>query len=141
MNLVLIIATIAAGQATQAARAPAVERFDVGRADWASFQPLNSHVALPTVEMVDAVQNILRSRQCPSIRQSPARFDITVNYAVQFADRRARRVLVQDIGCPPIEQLVDAVVGDMIRNRLVDIPRGNAALWYGSAINFNLDTH
>lgn len=135
MSLALLIMAL---QATQAA-APAEATIEVGRANWAGFERMRSRLPLPTERMVVAVQDILRSRQCPSLDHSINHFDITVNFAVRFdAANRPQRIVVQEMGCRPLESLVGGAVRDMIRYRFVEMPNRGTARWYGDSINFNL---
>ena len=135
MSVTLLIIAL---QAVQAAT-PAEPTIEVGRATWDGFERLNSRLSLPTVNMIDAVQDILRSRQCPSIAQPINDFDITVNYAVRFDEaNRPQRIVVQEMGCRPLENLVAGAVRDIIRHSYIDVPATGTARWYGSSINFNL---
>ncbi|MFN3725312.1 MAG: hypothetical protein ACK4SZ_03300 [Allosphingosinicella sp.] len=137
MSLTLLIIAL---QAAQTATPPEAT-IEVGRANWEGFQRLNSRLPLPTERMVVEVQNILRSRQCPSINQSINHFDITVNFAVRFDEaNRPLRIVVEEMGCRPLESLVGGAVRDIIRHRFVDLPNTGAARWYGNSINFNLDS-
>ena len=135
MSLTLLIAALAAAQAPDTST-PTLE---VGQANWSQFDRLGTRLEVPTATMIGAVQGILRSRACPRLPQRTDRFDFTVNYAVRFdANNRAERIVVQEMGCRPLEELVSGIVRDMIRYRMVDVPSTGAARWYGNAINFNL---
>lgn len=135
MSLALLIIALQAAQPA----APAEPTIEVGRATWEGFERLNSRLSLPTVRMVAAVQDILRSRQCPSIRQPINDFNITVNFAVRFDEaNRPLRIVVEEMGCRPLENLVAGTVRDIIRHRHVDVPNTGTARWYGNSINFNL---
>lgn len=137
MSLTLLILALQAAQPAT----PAEATIEVGRASWDGFERLNSRLPLPTERMVVAVQDILRSRQCPSIDQSINHFDITVNFAVHFNEtNQPQRIVVQEMGCRPLELLVAGAVRDIIRHRFVDVPAAGRARWYGNSINFNLDS-
>lgn len=137
MSMTLLIIAL---QATQAAT-PAEATIEIGRANWDGFERMGSRLPLPTERMVDAVQDILRSRQCPSLDQSINHFDITVNFAVRFDEaNRPQRIVVQEMGCRPLETLVGGAVRDMIRYGFLNVPNTGAARWYGNSINFNLDS-
>ena len=135
MSLTLLIVALQAAQPAT----PAEPTIEVGRATWDGFERLNSRLSLPTLRMIAAVQDILRSRQCPSIRQRVNEFDITVNYAVRFDEaNRPQRIVVEEMGCRPLENLVAGTVRDLIRHRFVEVPATGTARWYGNSINFNL---
>ena len=137
MSLTLLILALQAAQAAT----PAEATIEVGRANWAGFQRLNSRLPLPTDRQVGMVQDILRSRQCPSLDHSINHFDITVNYAVRFdAANRPQRIVVEEMGCRALETLVGGIVRDIIHHRFVELPSSGAGGWYGNSINFNLDT-
>ena len=135
MSLTLLMMALQTAQPAP----PTEPTIEVGRATWNGFERLNSRLSLPTVRMIDMVQDILRSRQCPSISQPVNEFNITLNYAVHFdAANRAQRIVVEEIGCRPLELLVAGTVRDIIRHRFVDVPNTGTARWYGNSINFNL---
>ncbi|HYD36898.1 MAG TPA: hypothetical protein VEA60_04755, partial [Allosphingosinicella sp.] len=84
---------------------------DVGRADWDSMPPLKVERRLPTADMVGQVERILLSGECSLAGQTARRFDITVPYAVLVEpDGGARRVVVAETGCAPLESYVGLVV-------------------------------
>ncbi len=137
MAMTLILATLfAQAQPVPAQGLPV----DAGRAEWSSFQRMESRLLLPNPDLVERIELILANGGCSLAGQRPQRFDFTVNYAVRF-DRRnqAERVFVEDIGCEQIELLVGDVVNSMLRDGYFDLPRGRAERWYTNSINFNLD--
>lgn len=135
MSLTLLIIALQAAQPAT----PVEPTIEVGRATWEGFERLNSRLSLPTESMIAAVQDILRSRQCPSIAQPINDFDITVNFAVRFdAANQPLRIVVQEMGCRPLENLVAGAVRDIIHHQYVDVPNTGTARWYGNSINFNL---
>ena len=137
MSLTLLIIALQAAQPA----VPAEATIEVGRANWEGFERMGSRLPLPTERMVVAVQDILRSRQCPSIDQSINHFNIPVNFAVRFDEaNRPQRIVVQEMGCRALESLVGGAVRDMIRHRFVEVPNTGRARWYGNSINFNLDS-
>ena len=133
----ILAALLFAGTQTPA---PASElQVDVGRADWAKLPPLKAVArAMPTPEMVEKVENILRVGDCRIRGQSPAHFDITVPYAVQVnPDGTASHVVVADMGCPSLESYVGLIVLQLARNGDFRASGGRQKLWYGSSLNFN----
>lgn len=133
----LLLALGAQPSATPAAPAPSVE---VAQASWESFDRLPSRLDLPTARMVTAVERILRQSECRLAGQSARRFNINVRYAVRFdAARRPQRIIVEDLGCRPLETFVGGVVSDMLRHNILQLPRrSQTPRWYGNVINFNL---
>jgi hypothetical protein len=135
MSMALLIMALQAAPAATTAEVTV----EVGHANWDGFERLNNRLSLPTERMIGIVQDILRSGQCPSIGQRVNDFNITVNYAVRFDEaNRPQRIVVQELGCRPLELLVAGTVRDIIRHRFVDVPNTGAARWYGNMINFNL---
>jgi hypothetical protein len=117
-----------------------VGAIDVGTANWESFPELKAKPrVLTNARTARAVERILGSGQCKIKGQSMRRFDITIPYAVLVEPNgKASRVLVSDIGCAPLEQLVGEIAFG--RSDLGDFePTGEAqGRWYSSTVNFNL---
>lgn len=113
---------------------------DVGRADWKAMPPLIKVARnLPMVQMVDRVEDILRSGQCQLSGQSPKRFDITIPYAALVEpDGTSTHVVVQDTGCAPLETLVGTIVLQMAAEGDFKKTGEAKARWYASELNFNL---
>jgi len=134
MSMTLLLAALAA----QAPSAPTIE---VAQADWAQFERIDSRLHMPNDRMVRAVETMLRRGECNLPGQNPRRFDIDVNYAIRMdAANRPQRIVVQDIGCRPLETLVGGIVADMMRYDYFRMPAAGAARWYSNTINFNLAT-
>lgn len=123
-----------------AAQAPPPEpRIEVAEANWDGFNRIDSRVSVPTVRMVEQVEQILRRGECRMQGHRPRSFDITVHYALRLdAANRPERIVVEDIGCRPIEMLVGRIVGAMARGDHFTLPAAGRARWYGNSINFNL---
>jgi hypothetical protein len=127
--------------AALAAQAPQAEpRIEVAQANWASFERINSRLTVPTNRMVDEVEQLLRRGECRMPGQRPRDFNITVNYALRLDEsNRPERIVVQDIGCRPLETLVGGIVSDMVRHNYFNMPTAaGGTRWYGNSINFNL---
>lgn len=111
---------------------------DVGRVEWSKMPALNAvERRLPTAEMVGNVEKMLVSGQCALKGQTARKFDITVPFAVLVEpDGSARRVVVGETGCAPLESYVGLVV--LTRAEEGDFrPSGGAkARWYASELNF-----
>lgn len=124
-----------------AGAAPAVQ-VDVGRIDRNALPALVAKErALPTPVMVGDVENMLASGKCKFSGQSATRFDITVPYALLVeTDGSARRVVVQETGCKPLESYVGLLVIEMARQGDFAQSAGPKPRWYASELNFNLNS-
>lgn len=92
---------------------------------------------LPHGEMVKRVEMIMDQGQCQLDGQSRRRFDITIPYAVLMeGSGRAKKVVVGDIGCKPIELLVGQIV--VAQAARGDFPTVQDERWYTSDLNFSL---
>lgn len=115
-------------------------QIDVGRIDRSALPLLRTAKRdLPTANMVGDVEKMLSSGMCRFSGQSPTDFDITVPYAVLIEpDGKTRRVVVQDVGCSPLESYVGLLVLELARQGDFARSVGPKPLWYASEINFNL---
>jgi hypothetical protein len=133
----MIISTLAA--LLLMSSAPGIQ-VDVGRIDRAGLPELPKvERMLPTPKMVDSVEQMLAEGECRIPGQSSKRFDIDVPYAVLVQpDGSAGRVVVTDMGCPPLETLTGLVVLELAREGSIK-PTGEAkARWFWSKLNYNL---
>ena len=102
--------------AAAAALSPAVPaNIDVGQAPWTNYPRLQTeNLAIPSGEMVGRVQRMLRD-ECEFEGQSARRFNIDINYAVALDPQgNATRILVQDVGCRPLELMVGRIASDIV---------------------------
>jgi hypothetical protein len=110
---------------------------DVGRADWSSMPPLKVERRLPTAAMVGQVEKILLSGECSMEGQTARKFDITIPYAVLIEpDGGARRVVVGETGCAPLESYVGLVVLTLADQGDFRSSGQAKARWYASELNF-----
>jgi len=110
---------------------------DVGRAEWDKMPPLRVERRLPTAAMVGQVEKILMSGQCSMDGQTARRFDITIPYAVLVEpDGGARRVVVGETGCAPLESYFGLVVLTMADQGDFRSSGQARARWYSSELNF-----
>lgn len=92
---------------------------------------------MPHQTMVDRVEQILSKRQCRLDGQTGQRFDINVPYvALLEPGGRAKRVVVRDIGCAPLEKLVGQIVVAQAARGDFPVSGQSAERWYGSEISF-----
>jgi hypothetical protein len=116
------------------------ENIDIGRANWATYARLETaNLDLPNTDLIDQVQRVLRSGECTMERQTWQRFEFDVNYAVQLDSAgNATRIVVEDIGCRPVELLVGHVAARIVRDGHVRVAAPAQPRYYASRINFNL---
>jgi hypothetical protein len=50
----------------------------------------------------------------------------------------ASRIIVQDVGCRPLELYVGRIAADIMRSGYVRVTPPAEPSWYGNRINFNL---
>ena len=90
---------------------------DVGRFDSERFPaaPMRER-QLPYDELLPPIEEILRAGLCRFEGQSYRRFDIRIPYAVLLApDGTARRFIVRDMGCAPLETFAGHIMIDLVR--------------------------
>ncbi len=116
------------------------ENIDIGRANWSSYAQLEiDRLDLPNTDLIDQVQRVLRSGECSIESQTWQRFAFDVNYAVQLDSAgNATRIVVEDIGCRPVELLVGHVAARIVRDGHVRNTPPEATRYYANRINFNL---
>lgn len=133
MGNMLIAALLLAGTAGET-------QVDVGKVNLATLPRLEAvKRPFPTPGMVTKVESILESGACKIPDQSYRTFDITVPYAVLVEpDGSARRVVVGEMNCAPLETFVGTLVLSLAEQGDFQASRGAKARWYGSEINFNL---
>ncbi|HET9428116.1 MAG TPA: hypothetical protein VFO69_07140 [Allosphingosinicella sp.] len=109
-------------------------------ASWDVYPRLvTEDIAVPNGEMVRRVQLMLQRDECEFAGQSSRRFDINVSYAVMLDPQgNATRIIVQDVGCRPLELYVGRIAADIMRNGYVRVSPPSQPSWYGNRINFNL---
>ncbi|MBX3563966.1 MAG: hypothetical protein KF730_05235 [Sphingomonas sp.] len=114
---------------------------DVGKAPWGKFPRLASRVDHTDYAALSLlVEDTLSTRKCRFPGQQARHFDITVPYAVKIeADGSFSRILVSDIGCRQIEQLVGYTVFMRSRNGEFAPVNDNQARWYSGELNINLE--
>ena len=129
---------IAAAAAAMSPSVPA--NIDVAQANWNSYPRLvTEHLAIPNGEMVGRVQRLMRDDQCDFEGQSARRFNIDVNYAVELDPQgNATRILVQDVGCRPLELMVGRIASDIVARGFVRTAAPAETTLYANTINFNL---
>lgn len=120
---------------------PAVpENVDVAQANWNNYPRLETpSLAIPTGDMVTRVQRLMQSGECSFEGQRPRRFSIDVSYGVELdSTGNARRILVQDVGCRPLELMVGRIAADIVRQGWVRTAPPTQPTIYANRINFNL---
>jgi len=109
-------------------------------ASWGAYPRLRTEeITVPSGDMVRRVQLMLQREECEFEGQSARRFDIDVNYAVMLDPQgNASRIIVEDVGCRPLELYVGRIAADIMRSGYVRVTPPAAPSWYGNRINFNL---
>ena len=109
-------------------------------ASWLAYPRLRTEeIGVPSGDMVRRVQLMLARDECEFPGQSARRFDIDVNYAVMLDPQgNASRIIVEDIGCRPLELFVGRIAADIMRSGYVRVAPPAQPSWYGNRINFNL---
>jgi len=123
-----------------AAWAPSTVGVPVAIADFrtAGLPPLiKVERSMPRAEMTKRVEDILQSRQCTIEGQQAGNFDVVVPFAILMgADGIARKIVVDKLGCNPVEMLVaQIVVAQASRGDFVVNP-GRTEQWFGSDVYF-----
>lgn len=130
-----MLGSIAAAILLGAASGPI--QVDVGRANWDTMPQLKVDRRLPTPAMVGDVEEMLRDGKCSMHGQTSRKFDITVPYAVLVEpDGGARRVVVGETGCAPLESYVGLVVLTLAEHGDFRSSGEAKARWYASELNF-----
>ena len=116
------------------------DNIDIGRANWSSYQRLEiDRLDLPNTDLIEQVQRLMRDGSCQMEGQEWRRFDFDVNYAVQLDSAgNATRIVVEDIGCRPVELLVGHVAARIVRDGHVRVSPPAAPRYYANRINFNI---
>lgn len=131
-----MLVTIAASLLLTASSVPV----EVGKFDPKQFPNLvKLDRRMPHGEMTRRVEQIMKDGERRIEGQSAQRFDITVPYAVLMeSSGRARKVVVSDIGCQPIEVLVGQVVVGQAARGDFPVKQDRDEQWYVSDLNFAL---
>jgi hypothetical protein len=109
-------------------------------ASWNAYPRLvTEELGVPSGDMVRRVQLMLQREECQFDGQSHRRFNIDVNYAVMLdAQGNASQIIVEDVGCRPLENFVGQIASDIIRSGYVRVEPRERPTWFGNRINFNL---
>jgi hypothetical protein len=115
---------------------------DVGRFERSEFpNAVKLERQLPHAEMTNRVEKIFADRQCKIDGQNKRQVDLTVPYAVLMGEAGdAKRVVVGEVGCAPVELLVgQVVVAQAARGDFQAKHKGGEA-WYVSDLAFSFGT-
>ncbi|MGQ0558678.1 MAG: hypothetical protein ACT4OE_03710 [Sphingosinicella sp.] len=113
---------------------------EVAEASWNAYPRLETdYVAVPSEEMVTRVERMLVNDQCVFAGQRPRRFSINIYYALELdAQGNATRILVEDVGCRPLELMVGRIAADIVTGGHVRTPAPRERTIFARRINFNL---
>lgn len=133
MSMLLVAAAAALSGAVPA-------NIDVGQANWTNYPRLETeNLAIPSGQMVGRVQRMMQRDECEFEGQSARRFNIDINYAVALDPQgNATRILVQDVGCRPLELMVGRIASDIVARGFVRTAAPSETTMYANTINFNL---
>lgn len=124
-----------------AAFSPSVPaNIEVAEASWNAYPRLETaYLAVPSEEMVTRVERMLVNDQCVFEGQRPRRFSINIYYALELDPQgNATRILVEDVGCRPLELMVGHIAADIVREGHVRTPAPRERTIFARRINFNL---
>ena len=116
------------------------DNIDVAQANWNNYPRLETPtLAIPNGEMVTQVQRLMQRGECRFEGQRARRFSVDISYGIQLdPSGNATRILVQDVGCRPLELMVGRIAADIVRRGWVRTPPPARPTIYASQINFNL---
>ena len=119
------------------ATSPVYAPIFVGRFDTADF-PNAARVErrMPQAELNNRVEKILGD-ECKLPGQTKIRYNITVPFAVLLDEAgKAKKVVVKDISCPPLETLVGQVGSELAREGDFKVAHSEGTRWYVSEVYF-----
>lgn len=116
------------------------ENIDVAEANWNNYPRLETErLGIPNGAMVTRVQRLMQSGECRFEGQTPRRFSVDISYGVQLDSAgNATRIIVEDVGCRPLELMVGRIAADIVRRGFVRTPPPAQPTIYANRINFNL---
>jgi hypothetical protein len=115
------------------------QTLQTGQAKWDRLPVVRAKPGhLPYRELVSRVEEMLRRKQCELPGQSARSFDIEVPYAVYVEQGQVKRVLVSDVKCPAIQELVGVTVLARAERGDFEPTKEAAGRWFGDRINFTL---
>jgi hypothetical protein len=92
---------------------------------------------LPHATMTKQVEDILKSRQCAIAGHQAGAFDLVVPFAILLGEGGvARKIVVNDLGCNPVEMLVARIVAAQAARGDFVMQPGRAEQWFGSDVYF-----
>jgi hypothetical protein len=92
---------------------------------------------MPHADLNHRIEEILGHHRCSIAGQSKTRFDIVVPYAVLLdASGKPQKVVVKEIGCAPIEQLVGEIGSELANAGDFKIKHAAGDKWYVSEAYF-----
>jgi hypothetical protein len=110
-----------------------VGRFDP--ADFPNAQKIERR--MPHADLNNRVEKILSEKRCSLEGQTKTRFDIVVPYAVLMDPAgKPEKVVVQDLGCAPIESLVGQIGSELANAGDFKIAHNSGRRWYVSEAYF-----
>lgn len=110
----------------------------VGKANWETMASLSlSKRARTANSLLTDVGRALKTGNCVIGNARPAKFNIQVRYALQMSPNGdVHKMLVEDVGCRPLEHLVSEIVLKPPFRNGIDPPGGTEKKWYASGMWF-----
>lgn len=110
----------------------------VGTANWKSMGSLTLNKKARTAgSLLNDVGRALKAGSCAIGDARPAKFNIQVRYALQMSPNGdVHKMLVEDVGCRPLEDLVAEIVLKPPFRNGIDPPGGAEKKWYTSGMWF-----
>lgn len=109
----------------------------VGKLDWDSLPLMRPRGTIDGLKIIEAFRTIVRSKSCDLKGATGDDFKkIRVRYAALLkSDGQVERIVVEDVGCRPLEKLTAAIA---LRLTIKVDPLGSdRTQWYSSAVRFD----
>ena len=109
----------------------------IGKAAWDAAPAMHPRGVPSGIDANESFRSIVRSKACDLKGATETDFKHSrVRYAALLEpDGTVERLLIEDVGCRPLEQLVAALALQMTTK--VDPPGGNEAAWYQAGVRFD----
>lgn len=135
MKRIALLVAMAAVAMPVAAQTIPVE---TGRGEWSQFPQLRKkNIPMDYNRLIAWTSDILAKGQCKIKGQRPEKFDIDVPYAALVEpDGTVKRIIIAELGCPPLETMVGSTIMEMVQRGDVKPTGQDQAYWYGDRIAF-----
>ena len=116
----------------------AAQTVQTGRGEFQKFPQLKKkNIPLDLNRLIAWTSDILAKGECKLKGQRAEKFDIDVPYAALVEpDGTVRRIIIAEMGCPPLETMVGSTVVEMVKRGDVKPTGQEQAYWFGDRIAF-----